>query len=50
MEYADDVDNLDEEKKPPDHLQSVAAEKLKVHNLFINETRQSLVICTMQKQ
>ena len=30
---------MDEEKKPLDHLQSVAAEKLKVHNLFKNETK-----------
>ena len=30
---------MDEEKKPLDHLQSVAAEKLKVHNLFMNETK-----------
>jgi len=39
MEYADDVDFLDEEKKPLDHLQSVATEKLNVHNLFRNETK-----------
>jgi len=39
MEYADDVDLLGEEKKPLDHLQSVTAEKLKSHNLFLNETK-----------
>jgi len=39
MEYVDDVDFLDEEKKPMDHLQSVAPEKLKVQNLFMNETK-----------
>jgi len=31
MEYAGDVDFLDKEKKPLDHLQSVAIEKLNVH-------------------
>ena len=39
MEYADDVDFLDKEKKPLDQLQPVAAEKLKVDNLFMNETK-----------
>ncbi|XP_038044093.1 uncharacterized protein LOC119718757 [Patiria miniata] len=39
MEYAHDVDSPDEEKKPLDHLQPVAAEKLKVDNLFMNETK-----------
>ena len=39
MEYADDVDFLHEEKKPLDQLQPVAAEKLKVDNLFMNETK-----------
>ena len=39
MEYADDVDFVDEEKKPLDQLQLVAAEKLKVDNLFMNETK-----------
>ncbi|XP_038074896.1 uncharacterized protein LOC119742796 [Patiria miniata] len=39
MEYADDVDFLDKAKKPLDHLQPVAAEKLKVDNLFMNETK-----------
>jgi len=39
MEYADDIDLLDEEKKPLDHLPSVAPEKLKVHNLFMSETK-----------
>ena len=50
MEYTDDVDFLDEEKKPLDHLQSVAAEKLKVHNLFMNKTRAEFShIYTLQK-
>ena len=39
MEYANDFDLLDEEKKPLDHLPSVAPEKLKGHNLFMSETK-----------
>ena len=39
MEYADDVDFLDEEKVPPNTLQPIAAENLKKHNLFMNEAK-----------
>ena len=39
MEYADDVDFLDEEKVPLDTLQPIAAEDLKEHNLFMNEAK-----------
>ena len=39
MEYADDVDFIEEEKQPLDQLQPVAAENLKNHNLFMNEAK-----------
>ena len=39
MEYADDVDFLDEEKEPLDGLLPVAAEQLKAVNLFMNEAK-----------
>jgi hypothetical protein len=39
MEYADDVDFLDEEKKPLDELLPIAASKLKIENLFMNESK-----------
>ncbi|XP_019625003.1 PREDICTED: uncharacterized protein LOC109470482 [Branchiostoma belcheri] len=37
MEYADDVDYLDEEKAPLERLLPVAARNLKDSNLFVNE-------------
>ena len=39
MEYADDVDFLDEEKEALDGLLPTAAEKLKDANLFMNEAK-----------
>ena len=39
MEYADDVDFLDEEKETLTRLLPVAAEQLKEANLFVNEAK-----------
>ena len=39
MEYADDVDFIDEEKYPLDDLLSTAAEQFKNENLFMNEAK-----------
>ena len=39
MEYADDVDFLDEEKEPLDRLLPIAAEQLEAVNLFMNEAK-----------
>ena len=42
MEYADDVDFIDEEKQPLDDLLPKAAEQLKDENLFMNEAKTEL--------
>ena len=39
MEYADDVDFIDEEKQPLDDLLPTAAEQFKDENLFMNEAK-----------
>jgi len=39
LEYADDVDFLDEEKLPLETLQPIAAKYLKEFNLNMNETK-----------
>jgi hypothetical protein len=39
MEYADDVDFIDEERKTLDELLPIAARKLKKENLFMNEAK-----------
>ena len=39
VEYADDVDFLDEERRPLDQLQLVAMKELKRRNLFMNESK-----------
>ncbi len=39
MEYADDVDFIDEEKIPLKQLQEIAAKQLKEQNLFMNQTK-----------
>ena len=49
MEYADDIDFLDEDTSALDMLQPIAAENLKAGNLFRNESKADLPMCILLK-